>query len=140
MTSSLREYHYSSFCLPARHLLPHFKSSAATEGLLTRPTVYSCQRALTVLTALLMRYTGNCGSGGARSSRSPSGSSGGGSGDAIREGVLTTLACVDAYLLDPAADAASGASRIAGGIVVAAAAAVAWGASSRKVRLPDVRN
>jgi hypothetical protein len=139
ITLSLREYHYSSFCLPARYLLPYFKSSAAIEGLPPRPTVYSCQRALTVLTTRLIRYTGSCGSGA--SSRSSSSGSSGGSGDVIQEGVLITLAYADAYLLDPAADAASGVSRIAGGIVVvAAAAAVAYRASSRKVRLLDVRN
>jgi hypothetical protein len=95
-----------------------------------------------VLTTRLMRYTGSCGLGA--SSRSSSSGSSSGSGDVIQEGVLITLACADVYLLDPAADTASGVSRIASGIVVvvaaAAAAVVAYGASSRKVRLPDVRN
>jgi hypothetical protein len=77
------------------------------------PESAGCHRALTVLTARLMRYTGSCGSGA--SSRSSSSCSSGGSGDVIREGVLTTLACADAYMLDPAADTASGVSRIAGG-------------------------
>jgi hypothetical protein len=91
------------------------------------------------LTTRLIRYTGSYGSGA--SSRSSRSGSSGGSGDIIREGVLITLAYADAYLLDPAADTASGVSRIAGGIVVVAAGvAAACGASSRKVRLPDVRN
>jgi hypothetical protein len=129
MTSNLREYHYSSFCLPACYLLPYFKSSAAIEGLPPRPTVYSCQRALIVLTTRLMRYTGSYGLG-ASSWSSRSGSSGG-SGDVIQEGVLITLAYADAYLLDPIVDTASSVSRIAGGIVVVATGvAVAYGASS----------
>jgi hypothetical protein len=69
-----------------------------------------------------MRYTGSYGS--RASSWSSSSGNSGGSGDVIQEGVLITLACADAYLLDPVADAAaSGVSRIAGGIAVAAAAA-----------------
>jgi hypothetical protein len=94
------------------------------------------------LTTRLIQYIGSYGLE-ASSRSSKSGSSGGGSGssDVIQEGVLITLAYTDAYLLDPAADTASGISRIAGGIVVVAAGVVAaYRASSRKVRLPDVRN
>jgi hypothetical protein len=142
MTLSLREYYYSLFCLPACYLLPYFKSSAATKGLLPRPTVYSCQRALIVLTTRLIRYTGSCGLGASsRSSRSGSSSGSGSSGNIIQEGVLITLAYADTYLLNPVADTASGVSRIAGGIVVVVAGvATAYRASSQKVRLPDVRN
>jgi len=59
ITSSRREYHYSSFYLPARHLLPYLKSSTTTEGPLSRPVVHSYHSALIVLTTRLMRYTGS---------------------------------------------------------------------------------
>jgi hypothetical protein len=106
---------------------------------LPRPTVYSCQRALIVLTTRLIRYIGSY-SLGASSWSSRSGNSGG-SGDIIQEGVLITLAYADTYLLDPVVDTASSISRIAGAIVVVAAGVVvAYRASSQKVRLLDVRN
>jgi hypothetical protein len=95
-----------------------------------------------VLTTRLMWYTGSYGLGASsRSSRSGSSGGSGGSSDIIQEGVLITLAYTDAYLLNPAANTASGISRIAGGIVVVAAGVVvAYRAFSQKVRLLDVRN
>ena len=60
ITSSRREYHWSPFCRPARHLLPHLESSAAMEGLPLSPSVHSRQRARTGFTAWYIRYTGGC--------------------------------------------------------------------------------
>ena len=55
MTSSRREYHYSSFYWPVRHQLPHRLSNEAIDGWPYSPTVYSRQRPSTVLIVRHMR-------------------------------------------------------------------------------------
>ena len=103
ITSSRREYYWSLFYWPARYLLPHLESSAATEGLPLSPLVHLRQKARTDFTVRHIRYTGGCLGSGPCCGCSCSCSCGG-----VGEGEATALTWADISWLDSATDRGAG--------------------------------